>query len=64
MTRLRSGVVISAATPREFADLAVAAENAGWDAIFTLEAIWGQDAWVTLTAAAMVHRTDPVGHAC
>ena len=33
---------------REFADLAVAAEDAGWDTIFTWEAVWGQDAWVTL----------------
>ena len=54
MTNIRSGIVISTATPREFADLAVAAEKAGWDAIFTWEAVWGQDAWVTLTAAAMV----------
>jgi alkanesulfonate monooxygenase SsuD/methylene tetrahydromethanopterin reductase-like flavin-dependent oxidoreductase (luciferase family) len=61
MTRIRSGIVISAGTPREFADLAVAAEKAGWDAIFTFEAIWGQDAWVTLTAAAMVTERIRVG---
>ena len=61
MTSLRSGIVISAGTPREFADLAVAAERAGWDAIFTFEAIWGQDAWVTLTAAAMVTERIRVG---
>ena len=54
MTNLQTGIVISAASSREFADLAVAAEAAGWDAIFTWEAVWGQDAWVTLTAAAMV----------
>ena len=54
MTTVRTGVVISAATSREFADLAVAAEKAGWDAIFTWEAVWGQDAWMTLTAAAML----------
>ncbi len=53
MTSLRTGVVISAATPKEFADLAVAAENAGWDAIFAWEALWSTDAWVILTAAAM-----------
>ena len=53
MTPFRAGVVISLATPREFADLAVAAEDAGWDTIFTWEAVWGQDAWVTLAAAAM-----------
>ena len=61
MTNLRSGIVISAGTPREFADLAVAAERAGWDAIFTFEAIWGQDAWITLTAAAMVTEKIRVG---
>ncbi|HEY7987903.1 MAG TPA: LLM class flavin-dependent oxidoreductase [Lapillicoccus sp.] len=53
MTAFRAGVVISLATPRLFADLAVAAEEAGWDTIFTWEAVWGQDAWVTLAAAAM-----------
>ena len=53
MTQLRSGIVISAATPKEFVELAVAAENAGWDAIFTWEALWSTDAWVLLTAAAM-----------
>jgi alkanesulfonate monooxygenase SsuD/methylene tetrahydromethanopterin reductase-like flavin-dependent oxidoreductase (luciferase family) len=61
MTRLKSGVVISAGTPREFADLAVAAEKAGWEAIFTFEGVWGQDAWVTLTAAAMVTEKIRVG---
>ena len=54
MTTMQTGIVISAGTAREFADLAVAAEAAGWDAIFTWEAVWGPDAWVTLTAAAMV----------
>ena len=53
MTAFRAGVVISLATPRQFADLAVAAEEAGWDTIFTWEAVWGQAAWVTLAAAAM-----------
>jgi alkanesulfonate monooxygenase SsuD/methylene tetrahydromethanopterin reductase-like flavin-dependent oxidoreductase (luciferase family) len=36
----------------------VAAERARWDFIFTFEAVWGQDAWVTLAAAAMV--TEPI----
>lgn len=53
MTAVRCGVVISAGRPRQFADLAVAAEAASWDAIFTWESVWGQDAWVTLAAAAM-----------
>jgi alkanesulfonate monooxygenase SsuD/methylene tetrahydromethanopterin reductase-like flavin-dependent oxidoreductase (luciferase family) len=54
MTRLKSGIVISAGTPSQFADLAVLAEKSGWDAIFTWEGVWGPDAWVTLTAAAML----------
>ena len=58
---LRSGIVISSASPREFSELAVAAEESGWDAIFTWEAVWGQDAWVTLTAAAMVTSRIRVG---
>ena len=35
-------------------DLAVTAERHGWDGVFTWEAVWGVDAWVTLGAAAMV----------
>ncbi len=53
MTQLRSGIVISQASPKEFVELAVAAENAGWDAIFGWEALWSTDPWVLLTAAAM-----------
>ena len=51
---MRYGFVMSSGSTREFADAAVLAEQAGWDAIFTWEAVWGQDAWMTLTAAAMV----------
>ena len=49
---MRCGIVISAGTPGQFADLAAAAEDNGWDAIFSFETVWGQDAWVTLAAAA------------
>jgi alkanesulfonate monooxygenase SsuD/methylene tetrahydromethanopterin reductase-like flavin-dependent oxidoreductase (luciferase family) len=51
---MRYGIVLSMGTARQFAEAAVAAERAGWDFIFTFEAVWGQDAWVTLAAAAMV----------
>src|SRR6478672_12723196 len=61
MSKMQSGIVISTGTAREFAELAVAAEAAGWDAIFTWEAVWGPDAWVTLTAAAMVTQRIRVG---
>lgn len=52
---------MSTGTPRQFADAAQLAESSGWDAIFTWEAVWGQDAWVTLTAAAMVTETIRLG---
>ena len=37
----------------EIADAAALAERSGWDALFAWEAVWGVDAWVALTAAAM-----------
>jgi alkanesulfonate monooxygenase SsuD/methylene tetrahydromethanopterin reductase-like flavin-dependent oxidoreductase (luciferase family) len=51
---MRFGLVVPFGDARSVADRAVAAEAAGWDAIFDWEAIWGDDAWVALTAAAMV----------
>ncbi len=50
---MRFGAVIPYATEREFTELAAVAEEAGWDQVFSWEAVWGQDAWVTLGAAAM-----------
>jgi hypothetical protein len=35
------------------AELATEAEGAGWDGFFVWEPVWGVDAWVSLTAAAM-----------
>src|SRR5262245_48739206 len=50
---MRFGFVVPyAAEAREFADLAAVAERCGWDAVFTWEALWGVDAWVTLATAA------------
>jgi len=51
---MRFGAVIPYADERTFAELAVLAEDAGWDMVFSWESVWGQDAWVTLGAAAMV----------
>ena len=51
---MRYGAVIPWASEREFAELAVVAEEAGWDMVLSWEAVWAQDAWVTLAAAAMV----------
>jgi alkanesulfonate monooxygenase SsuD/methylene tetrahydromethanopterin reductase-like flavin-dependent oxidoreductase (luciferase family) len=50
---MRFGAVIPYASEREFTELAGIAEAAGWDQVFTWEAVWGQDAWATLAAAAM-----------
>lgn len=55
---MKCGFVIPAGDARTVADLAVVAEQSGWDAIFTFEVLWGVDAWVALTAAAM--RTERV----
>ena len=50
---MRFGAVIPWASEREFAELATVAEEAGWDMVFSWEAVWRQDAWATLAAAAM-----------
>lgn len=50
---MRYGAVIPYATEPEFVDLARVAEGAGWDMVLTWEAVWGQDAWATLAAAAV-----------
>ncbi len=50
---MRFAVVIPYAGERGFVDLARLAEACGWDAVFTWESVWGQDAWATLGAAAM-----------
>ena len=50
---MRKGLVVPYADSRDFADLATLAEEHGWDGIFTWEALWGIDAWISLGAAAM-----------
>ncbi|GAP12939.1 coenzyme F420-dependent N5,N10-methylene tetrahydromethanopterin reductase [Longilinea arvoryzae] len=51
---MKYGFVFSYGEAREAAELAHEAEEAGWDGFFVWEPIWGIDAWVQLTAAAMV----------
>jgi alkanesulfonate monooxygenase SsuD/methylene tetrahydromethanopterin reductase-like flavin-dependent oxidoreductase (luciferase family) len=51
---MRYGFVVPWADSREFAELAQLGEQHGWDAVFTWEAVYGIDAWVSLAAAAMV----------
>jgi alkanesulfonate monooxygenase SsuD/methylene tetrahydromethanopterin reductase-like flavin-dependent oxidoreductase (luciferase family) len=51
---MRFGFVMPFGDAAEIADAAVVAEGAGWDALFAWESVWGNHAWVSLTAAAMV----------
>jgi alkanesulfonate monooxygenase SsuD/methylene tetrahydromethanopterin reductase-like flavin-dependent oxidoreductase (luciferase family) len=51
---MKYGFVLPYGDARESAELAKAAEAAGWDGFFVWEPVWGMDAWVCLTAAAMV----------
>ena len=50
---MKYGFVLPAGDARTAADFAYDAEQAGWDGFFVYEAVWGIDAWVSLTAAAM-----------
>lgn len=47
------GLVLPLTDPRQVIELSVAAEAAGWDAVFIAEMVYGPDAWVSLAAAAM-----------
>lgn len=58
---MRYGFVMPFGDAREIAEAAQAAEAAGWDGIFVWEAVWGIDAWVSLTAAAMVTKRIRLG---
>jgi alkanesulfonate monooxygenase SsuD/methylene tetrahydromethanopterin reductase-like flavin-dependent oxidoreductase (luciferase family) len=51
---MKYGFVLPSGNARDAADVARAAEDAGWDGFFVWEPVWGVDAWVSLTAAAMV----------
>ena len=50
---MRYGFVLPFGDARTAAELAHDAEQAGWDGFFVWEPVWGIDAWVCLTAAAM-----------
>ncbi|HEY2948334.1 MAG TPA: LLM class flavin-dependent oxidoreductase [Micromonosporaceae bacterium] len=58
---MKYGFVMPYGDARLAADLAAAAEDGGWDGFFVWEAIWGVDAWVALTAAAMSTRRVRLG---
>ena len=48
------GFVLPKGDARIAANFAREAELAGWDGFFVWEPVWGVDAWISLTAAAMV----------
>ena len=50
---MKYGFVLPQGDARTTAETAALAERAGWDAFFVWEPVWGIDAWVSLTAAAM-----------
>jgi len=58
---MKFGFVMPFGDAAEIADAAVVAEGAGWDALFAWESVWGNHAWVSLTAAAMVTESIRLG---
>jgi len=50
---MKYGFVLPKGDARTAAKFAWEAEMAGWDGFFVWEPVWGIDAWVSLTAAAM-----------
>lgn len=50
---MKYGFVLPGGDARTAAEYAHQAESAGWDGFFVWEPVWGVDAWVALTAAAM-----------
>lgn len=50
---MKYGFVLPYGDARTAADFAFEAEQAGWDGFFVWEPVWGYDAWILLTAAAM-----------
>jgi hypothetical protein len=50
---MKYGFVLPRGDARAAAEFAHQAELAGWDGFFVWEPVWGIDAWVALTAAAM-----------
>jgi alkanesulfonate monooxygenase SsuD/methylene tetrahydromethanopterin reductase-like flavin-dependent oxidoreductase (luciferase family) len=50
---MKYGFVLPVGDARAVANFAYDAEQAGWDGLFVAETVWGNDAWISLTAAAM-----------
>src|SRR5512146_1866096 len=53
---MKYGFVLPSGDARTAADMAQAAEEAGWDGFFVWDPVWGIDPWVALAAAAMQTR--------
>jgi hypothetical protein len=51
---MKFGFVLPTGDARTAAEFALQAEQSGWDGFFVWEPVWGIDAWISLTAAAMV----------
>lgn len=58
---MKYGFVLPWGDARTAAELAEVAERHGWDGFFVWEPVWGVDAWVMLTAAAMRTTTIRLG---
>ncbi|MDH3731623.1 MAG: LLM class flavin-dependent oxidoreductase [Acidimicrobiia bacterium] len=58
---MKFGFVLPYGDAATAADLARIAEDSGWDGFFVWEPVWGIDAWVCLTAAAMTTSTIRLG---
>ncbi len=58
---MKFGFVLPQGDARAAAQFAEQAEQAGWDGFFVWEPVWGVDAWVSLTAAAMRTRRIRLG---
>src|SRR5512143_1973942 len=51
---MKHGFVFPFGNARLASEFARQAERAGWDGFFVWEGVWGEDAWVSLAACAMV----------
>lgn len=51
---MKYGTVLAVGDPRPIPELARAAEEAGWDAIFLADTVWSVAPWVTLAYRHLV----------
>lgn len=58
---MKHGFVFPFGNARLASEFARAAERAGWDGFFVWEGVWGEDAWISLAACAMVTQTIRLG---